>query len=101
MLRGRAFGGSRIAVFSLFDYRRCVASVAAEFGANGGGGGRGAGGGGGGGKGSEGGVEQQVLAGHLAYMCATIAHETMHCFGLDHCGLFACCMNSWSDVTRE
>jgi hypothetical protein len=94
MLRGRAFGGSRIAVFSLFDYRRCVASVAAEFGANGGGGG-------GGGEGAEGEAEQQVLAGHLAYMCATIAHETMHCFGLDHCGLFACCMNSWSDVTRE
>ena len=37
----------------------------------------------------------------LAYQLATVAHETMHCYGMDHCGWYTCCMNSWSDDIAE
>jgi predicted Zn-dependent protease len=85
MMRGRAFGGSRIAVFSTACYGRSLAlATAAE-------------------------VSDLATSRRLedaarldfAYQLATLAHETMHCFGLDHCGLYACCMNSWSDEIHE
>ena len=70
-LRGRAFGGSRIAVFSTAPLRRDL-------------------------------LDKTVSASKAwSYMFATIAHETLHCFGLDHCGFYRCCMNSWSDTMVE
>ena len=70
-LRGRAFGGSRIAVFSTASYGRSLNESCYS------------------------------TAKSFAYQLATMAHETMHCFGLDHCGLYGCCMNSWSDEISE
>ena len=78
---GRAFGGSRIAVFSTAMYARSLAS--------------GGGGGGGSGAAADGAV------GAFAQQMAVVAHETMHCFGLDHCCLYSCCMNSWCDEIAE
>ena len=70
-LRGRAFGGSRIAVFSTAHYARERASG------------------------------RVPACQALAYQLGTLAHETLHCFGLDHCGLYTCLMNSWSDAVSE
>lgn len=71
-MQGRAFGGSRIAVFSTASYGRSLATKSSV-----------------------------STAKSFAYQLATMAHETMHCFGLDHCGLYGCCMNSWSDEISE
>lgn len=46
-------------------------------------------------------VRSQGASQELAYQLSTTAHEAMHCFGLDHCGLYTCCMNSWCDEVRE
>ena len=70
-LRGRAFGGSRIAVFSTAPLRRDLSDKSVS------------------------------IAKAWSYMFGTVAHETLHCFGLDHCGLYRCCMNSWSDTMVE
>ena len=43
----------------------------------------------------------QNIYSDFAYQLSTLAHETMHCFGLDHCGLYMCCMNSWNDTIVE
>lgn len=75
LLRGRAFGGSRIAVFSTACYGLAMAA--------------------------DGGCDDKQAAGHFAYQLSTMAHEAMHCFGLDHCGLYTCCMNAWCDEIRE
>ena len=80
-LRGRAFGGSRIAVFSTAAYARDLQRVASAR--------------------TPAAERATGRASALAYQLATLAHETMHCYGLDHCGLFRCCMNSWSDVIQE
>ena len=73
---GRAFGGSRIAVFTTAVYGRALAAAGG------------------------GGAASAALR-PLAHLLATIAHETGHCFGLDHCGLYRCCMNSWADGVSE
>jgi hypothetical protein len=75
LMRGRAFGGSRIAVFSSSCYEDALNLA--------------------------GSCSAQQTASHLAYQLSTMAHEAMHCFGLDHCGLYTCCMNSWSDEIQE
>jgi archaemetzincin len=86
MMRGRAFGGSRIAMFSTACYGRSLAIARAA---------------------RDTGIPKEIqliedtARRDFAYQLATVAHEVMHCFGLDHCGLYACCMNSWSDVIRE
>ena len=64
-------GGSRIAVFSTAPLRRDLS-------------------------------DKTVSASNAwSYMFATIAHETLHCFGLDHCGFYRCYQNSWSDTMVE
>ena len=75
---GRAFGGSRIAVFSTATYARSLAA-----------------------HGSGSAVGTAGAVGAFAQQMAVVAHETMHCFGLDHCCLYSCCMNSWCDEISE
>lgn len=70
---GRAFGGSRIAAFS-------TATMLESGGAK---------------------RAKTSFTASFAHLVATVAHETMHCFGLDHCGLYSCCMNSWADTVGE
>ena len=82
MMRGRAFGGSRIAVFSTACYGRSLAKANAGAGSS-----------------SSSRQLDESIRRDLAYQLATVAHETMHCFGLDHCGLYSCCMNSWRCVS--
>jgi hypothetical protein len=76
---GRAFGGSRIAMFTTAVYGHALALQAAAGG---------------------GGAACATLR-PLAHLLATIGHETGHCFGLDHCGFYRCCMNSWADGVSE
>ena len=75
MMRGRAFGGSRIAILSTACYGHALR--AERF------------------------PSRHKAAAHFAYQLSSLAHETMHCFGLDHCGLYTCCMNSWCDQIKE
>jgi predicted Zn-dependent protease len=76
-LRGRAFGMSRIAVFSTAPLKRDLSTTIHSISR----------------------MDDESKA--WSYMLATIAHETLHCFGLDHCGFYRCCMNSWSDTMVE
>lgn len=75
LMRGRAFGGSRIAVFSTACYGRYMQSPLC--------------------------TGPLQAAEQFAYHLSNLAHETMHCFGLDHCGIYQCCMNSWCDEIKE
>ena len=50
---------------------------------------------------SQPGIIASAICKDFAYQLSTLAHETMHCFGLDHCGLYMCCMNSWNDTIVE
>ena len=79
-MMGRAFGGSRIAMFTTAAYGHALAGIS-----------------------SAAAVASTVSDARrlFAYLLATIAHELGHCFGLDHCGLYRCCMNSWSDGVAE
>ena len=80
-MRGRAFGGSRIAVFSTACYGRSINSMKKLP--------------------SQPNVSSSSIYKDFVYQLSTLAHETMHCFGLDHCGLYMCCMNSWNDTIVE
>ena len=80
-LLGRAFGGSRIAVFSTVG---CSVQEMAQP------------------PPPRSRLSQSEWARtRLAKLLSTVMHETMHCFGLDHCGLYTCCMNSWADDLSE
>lgn len=68
ILRGRAFGGSSVAVFSTFSYIQ-----------------------------NNGKNEKQSFL----MLCNTIAHEILHCFGIDHCVFYSCVMNAWTDIIDE
>ena len=98
-LRGRAFGGSRIAVFSTACYGRSIeeslSNVTTPSSSNN--------------NNDNSNKNNKTITmsnnnniyNDFVYQLSTLAHETMHCFGLDHCGLYMCCMNSWNDAIVE
>lgn len=38
---------------------------------------------------------------YLSRLCRTSAHELGHCFGLDHCVYYACCMQSTASLAED
>eukprot|EP01083_Nonionella_stella_P073397 198404_1 len=66
-LRGRAFGGSAVAVLSVFHYYDV----------------------------------RDTSTDKMLMLLNTMAHELLHCFGMDHCTFYLCVMTAWCDVIDE
>ena len=74
ILRGRAFGGSKVACFSMYNYIKILNNPSNNLDH----------------------IQNEKLS-----LLNTIAHEILHCFGLDHCVYYVCCMNAWCDIIHE
>lgn len=46
-------------------------------------------------------IEETLHARWLARVCRTAAHEIGHCFGVDHCIYYACCMQGSATINED